>query len=448
MRIFAVVAALLVLASLASAEAIELDRRQAVEMALEQNEAYQSALLEKDRIRGQYIEARSGALPRLTLDGSYLRNIDLQTSFLTMTEDDGTSSKMKLQFGTPHNYSVGLNLYQPLYAAGKVGAALKIAGYGNKLTDAGIIQARHAVANSADQAYLAAVAAREAEEAYREAELLADSNLAVVKQLYDQGQVSEFDYLQAQVRAANSRPNRIAAANRTRLAYDYLRNILALPAETEIKLASTIEKAAMPSLSLEQLTAEALQNRPEMQQSQQMVNINKKLISIASSGYRPNVGINSRIQWDSFQDEFKKVSISGDSWNRSWNVALVLNWPIFNGFETSGKVRQAKVDYSQSRLANTQLVRQVGLEVRDAYGRVEEAGKRVEAIGETVGQAERGVEIAQVRFKNGIGIQLELLDAQVALTTARVNRIAALHDLAVAIGELRRAVGREWDIQW
>ena len=126
----------------------------------------------------------------------------------------------------------------------------------------------------------------------------------------------------------------------------------------------------------------------------------------------------------------------------------VIGIHFFTGFETSGKIRQAKVDYTQSKLANSQLIRQVRLEVRNAQGRVEEARKRVEALGETVGQAERGVEIAQVRFKNGIGIQLELLDAQVALITARVNRITALHDLAVAASDLRRAVGREWASQW
>ena len=116
--------------------------------------------------------------------------------------------------------------------------------------------------------------------------------------------------------------------------------------------------------------------------------------------------------------------------------------------ETVGKVRQAKVDYSQSQLQKSQLLRQIRLEVRDAHGKVEEARQRVEALGETVGQAERGVEIGQVRFQNGVGTQLELLDAQVALTTARVNRISASHDLAAAVASLRRAVGREWGPKW
>jgi len=448
MRFVLITLALMMAVTSVSGEVLELSRERAVKLALEQNESYRSALLEKDRIKGQYMEARAGALPQLTFNSSYLRNIDLQTSVLTMTGEDGQSQKMTLSFGTPHNYSFGFSLYQPLYAAGRVGAALKIANYGNKYTEAGIVQARHNIASAADRAYLDAVAARDAEQVYIEAERLADSNLAVVKKLYDEGQVSEYDYLRAQVQLANTRPDRIAASNRARLARDYLRNMLALEPGVEVILPESIQDVSAPSATIEELTAEALQNRPELHQSEQWVNINQKLITIASSGYRPTLGINSRIQWDSFQDEIKKSSISSSAWNRSWNVSLVLSWPIFNGFETSGKVRQAKVDYSQSKLANSQLARQVRLEVQDAWGKVDEARQRVEALGETVSQAERGVEIAQVRFKNGIGIQLEILDAQVALTTARVNRIAALHDLAVAVSELRRAVGREWAAQW
>ena len=448
MRILTISLALWLCAATGSTEVLTLDREKVVQMALKQNEAYQSALLEKDRISGQYIEARAGAFPRLTFEGSYLRNIDLQTSVITMTDSSGNANVMKLRFGTPHNYALGLNLYQPLYAAGRVGAAIQIAKFGRMYTDAAITTARQNIAAEADRAYLDAVAARQAELAYREAERLADSNLAVVQKLYAQGQVSEFDFLRAQVQAANTRPNRIAAVDRTRLAADYLRNVLALAPETELVIDTAIEEVAISEVELEPLVAEAMANRPELGQGDQMVKIREKLVSIASSGYRPSLGINSQVQWTSFQDEFKKTTISKNSWFRSWNVALVLNWPIFSGFETMGKVRQAKVDYTQSKLAQSQLVRRVRLEVQDALGKVREAKERVDAIGEAVDQAQRGVDIARVRFQNGVGIQLELLDAQVALTTARVNRIAALHDLAVSVSELRRAVGREWAPKW
>lgn len=448
MRVCIIYMTLLICAAGVSAETIHLDRSKVADMAIQRNEAYQSALLEKDRVSGQYIEARAGAFPRLTFNGQYLYNIDLQTSIFTITDSAGNSSTTELRFGTPNNFSVGFSLYQPLYAAGKVGAAIKIANYGKKYTQAGIDAARHNVMTVADKAYLDAVAARQSELVFREAENLADSNLAVVKKLYDHGQASEYDFLRAQVQAANTRPNRIAAENNTRLALDQLRNVLAIAPETEITLDTVITQVDVPALELETLITEALQNRPELRQGEEMVNIRDKMVSLAYSGYKPSLGINSQVQWYSYTDEFNQVSLAEKSWFRSWNVSLNLSWPIFSGFETKGQIRQAKVDYEQSRLSESQLNRQVRLEVRDALGRVREAKERVDALGETVDQAQRGLEIAQVRFENGVGIQLELLDAQVALTTARVNRIAALHDLAVAVSNLRKAVGREWAPEW
>ncbi|MEE9442628.1 MAG: TolC family protein [candidate division Zixibacteria bacterium] len=449
MKIVGVLMALIICAPIINAETITLSREKAVKLALERNEQYKSALLERERIQGQYVEARSGAFPRITFDGSYLRNIDLQSSVLTMeNKDTGKLETFNLKFGTPHNYSFGFSLYQPLYAAGKVGTAIKIAKYGFAYTDESIRVAGHDVATEADKAYLDAVAANEAAQVFRDAELVAQANLEVVEKLYNEGQTSEYELLRAQVQAANTQPDRIRAENDADLAMNYLKNILALEPETRIELGSTIEEISIPELKMDDLISEAIANRPEISQSREMMNINKKLISIAKSGYKPDIGINSRLQWDSFKDAIGKTSIAGDSWYRSWNVEVVLSWPIFSGFETGGKVQQAKVDYNQSRLTNSQLTRQIQLEVRDAVGKVNEARQRVEALGETVEQAERGLSIGEVRFENGIGTQLELLDSQVALTMARVNRVAALHDLAVAVSALRRAVGRDWGTQW
>lgn len=435
-------------ASSIHSETIILDREKTVQIALAKNETYGAVLLEKDRIRGQYLEARSNAFPRISFDGTYLRSIDLSTTVFSITEEDGTTTTSEIRFGTPHNFILGLSLYQPLYSAGRVGAALKIAKYGSLYNKAEIATSRHDIATEADKAYLDAIAAREAEHVYAEAERLADSNLAVVKKLYDQGEVSEFDLLRAQVQAANSRPPRIASANQARLALDYLRNILALPSETDILVGLISDEIKLPALELQPLITEALQNRPELRQTEQLVGINKKRVDIAKSGYRPSFGINSRVQWDSFVDEIGKSSISSSAWNRSWNVAVVMNWPLFSGFETVGQVQQARVDFKQSQLQSSQLVRQIKLEVREALGRVDESRQRVEAIGEAVGQALRGVEIGRVRFESGEGTQLELLDTQVALTTSRVNKISALHDLTVAVSALRRAVGREWAPLW
>ncbi len=446
-------AAFLFLSACLGAETLTLTRDKAVALALERNERFQKVKLEANRVRGQFIEARAGAFPQLSLSANYTRTIDLQTSFLTMSTEDESdgeegfgNGRIKLEFGTPHSYQFGLSLYQPLYAPG-VGSAIQIAKYGYVYTDERIKAARHDISTEADKAYLDAIAAREAAFVYREAQALADSNLAVVRRLFDQGRASEYDLLRAQVRAANARPDRIAAENAQRLALDALRVMLSLPATTDLVLQEDIDIIDTPEAELAPLIDEAFRQRPEIQQSEQMIKIREKNINIERRGVLPNLGVRGGVSWDKFLDDFKSP-LGDEDWNRSSNVMVTFTWNIFDGFYTKGRIKQAQVDLHQSRLDDNQLRNTVRLEVRDAYGNAREASQRVAALGETVDQAQRGVEIAQVRYQNGVGTQLEVLDAQVALTRARVNRITAIHDLAVAVAELRRAVGRDWAPQW
>jgi outer membrane protein TolC len=429
----------------ARAETLTLTRARAVQLALERNEAHRQVALEADRVEGLYVEARAGALPSLTLEGEYLRNLELPTSVITLEDTSGQTTKLRTTFGTKNDYRMTLRLRQPLYVGGKVGAALKIAGYGRRLTEAHIETSRNNTATAADRAYLDAVAAQLAMEVYVAAEELADSNLNVVRALYAQGQVSEYDLLRAQVRAANVRPDRIAARNAARLAADRLRALLALTADVALTLDTVLPQQVPARPDRDSLLAEALANRPELHQAAGQVDINRKLISIARAGSRPSLSLSSALQWSGISDDFGP---SKDEWYRSWNASLNLSWPIFTGFAVSGQVRQAKVDLYQSELAQSGLERQVRLDVEQAAGNLEEASERLLALGETVDQALRGVAIARVRYENGMGTQLELLDAEVALTQARVNRIAALHDLAIAQSELRRAVGRPWAPEW
>lgn len=436
----ALLALTVALTSSAFAEPLRLDRSTAVQMALERNETHRSVLLESDRVSGRYLEVRAGALPRLTVEGNYTRNLELPTSVIQFGD-----STFETTFGTKNDYRLALKLTQPIYSAGKLGAALKIAGYADRLTKAQIETSRNLTATAADRAYLDAVAAAQSVRVFQDAERLADSNLSVVQTLYSHGQTSEFDLLRAQVDAANARPPRIQAENNARLAEDRLRNILALDPGTVLILDTIIAEVTGPDVPVEALIEEAIENRPELIGSQEQLDINRKLVDIARSGYKPTVSLSSNLQWQGLSDDFTPA---GREWYRSWSASLNLTWPIFSGFEAVGQIRQARVDLHQSELQESSLKRQIRLEVRKAYGDVREAQQRVAALARTVDQAERGVEIAQVRFQNGVGTQLELFDARVALTSARVNKISALHDLAAAVSELRRTAGRPWAPQW
>jgi outer membrane protein TolC len=131
----------------------------------------------------------------------------------------------------------------------------------------------------------------------------------------------------------------------------------------------------------------------------------------------------------------------GDDWIRSSSLGLNLSFPIFDGLESSGKVKKAKADYIKGSLEKQQIEDAIRIEVEEAIGSIEEAKKRLQWGQKTIDLAEEGLRVANLRFKNGIGTQLEILSAQQALTQAKTNYVQAIYDYQVSLAKYDKAVG-------
>lgn len=108
---------------------------------------------------------------------------------------------------------------------------------------------------------------------------------------------------------------------------------------------------------------------------------------------------------------------------------------------TAGRVEQAESLIEQARLALGAAELAVQIEVRRALSSLEEATELVGATRQSVKQAEEAVRIALTRYQAGMTPQLDLLQSQVALTTARTNQLRAYYNHNVARARLRTAMG-------
>ena len=99
----------------------------------------------------------------------------------------------------------------------------------------------------------------------------------------------------------------------------------------------------------------------------------------------------------------------------------------------------SKADYRQQRLAERDTRDKIVLEVEEAYDRLLQAKKALDAQGETIAQAEKGLSIANVRYESGVGTLLEVLSAQAALTQARNSQAQALYFFRDARAQLTKA---------
>ena len=124
-----------------------------------------------------------------------------------------------------------------------------------------------------------------------------------------------------------------------------------------------------------------------------------------------------------------------------WRAGVTADWSIFSSFETASRVRQAESREAQSLIALRQARLDIETEVRRGYSRLLEARQLVKTSKKVVAQAKESLRLAKNRFTAGSGTQLEVLDAQVALTEARSNRVQALYDFSIAVAQMNRVVG-------
>ena len=101
------------------------------------------------------------------------------------------------------------------------------------------------------------------------------------------------------------------------------------------------------------------------------------------------------------------------------------------------------MEYVQSRLKEESVIKYLILDYEQSLGRYNEARKRLSTQGGAVELARRGLDIANLRYENGVGTQLEVSDARLALARAEINKAMAFHDLATGYASLLRALGRE-----
>ncbi len=109
-----------------------------------------------------------------------------------------------------------------------------------------------------------------------------------------------------------------------------------------------------------------------------------------------------------------------------------MTWAIFDGMLTRGKVIQARALHERSQTDLTDESRQIELQVRTAYSEFIEAKEVLDSQEKVQEQADEALREAKARASAGTGTQLEVLDAETALTQARTTQVQALHDYAAA----------------
>jgi outer membrane protein TolC len=426
----------------------ERDRRHDTKIVLTLDSAVALALggnrdvmiAEKDRYRAdaQVNEAWAGAMPQISITGLYTRNVRLPVLFLPPNSvfNPGSSTET-LELGSNNSYLLGATLSQVLFSR-KIGVALDIAHTYHDFAEEGYRATTQDVTLSVKKAFYAVLLAGELARANREGLDVVRSNVENVRLQYAHGNAAEYDLLRAEVELANTEPLLISADNALALSLNALKNLLAIPLETEVEVSGGFAFDDVPEDVLAEAGRNVLTSNPAILQLALQEDMLDKNISIERANYFPTLSLVGSYQYQTQDNTF---AFRNYLWATSLNVGLQLSFSLFDGFRTGARTEQAIIDRDKVHYARLKAEEGLRIQLQAAGLRMAEAKKRITGQERNIAQAEKAVRIAQTRYRSGVGTQLELMDSQVAMTRARATHAQAVYDFLVAKAEWENAAG-------
>lgn len=414
---------------------------EAVRLAVKNNHELAAARHEVGKADAQVREAWGYALPSIDLSGRYTRAIKKPVFFFPNIFDSAASKRGEvtaIEIGSDNSFDLTMTVSQVLFNSAVftgVGTARIYSQaarqvYRSKLleTVTTVRKAFYGVLLAAEVRTMLIANLKNAEDNFRNASVLAA-----------QGLISEYDKLRAEVGLANVRPEVIRAESNLELAINGLKLALGIPFGQPIEVEGMLEFKPVDDGVLEEAPSTVLKQNPGLIALRYQEDVNDAYTAIERSNYLPSLAAFGNYQ---FQAQKNDLRISAHDFVRSSVVGLSLSLSIFNGLRTGARVEQAELETrkTQESIKRTEMTLQTA--VQSTLMSLKRARERVEAQGRTVELAEQGYRIASTRFRSGSGTQLEVTDAQLALTTAKTNRMQAIYDYHVASMELDQLLGR------
>ena len=258
------------------------------------------------------------------------------------------------------------------------------------------------------------------------------SHLTDVQNLYSGGAVPRSDLLRSEVALSNAQQSLILAQNTYDINVSTFRNIIKLDRAESVTLTDGFSYTPV-KMSLNECLDYALSSRRDAMSAKLDLDIAKNDIDIAKAGYLPTVDFSLSTNWD------KQPLPSSNDYD--YRATVSANWNLFDSNITRANIEAAQAEYDRAGYTLSETLDNIDLEVRQAYLNMREAEKRFNSTALAVKQAEEDYFIATEKYRVGEGIILDVIDAELALSQARLNYSSAQYDYARYKASLEYAIG-------
>ena len=424
--------------------------KQALQLSLKNNRDIAEARIEIDRSRFALRAEKAALYPTLNFNGNFaapnflnyqnsgfLDNIAEQEAEAGIPPNSEQGAITQNRFGGFANeifdFGPALELTYDIYDGGERGALIRIAEKQLRSIELGLeivaeevlletTRNYYALQNGDATVEIAEAAVREATRTLKDAQFSEEAGVA-----------TRFDVIRARTQLAQTEQTLVIAIADREISRQQLAETLSLPDNASLAAADPIEPAGAWEFSLPESIVLAYQNRAELEQFLLQREIAQEQRTASLSQIRPTITASAAYALlDNFEDNFDIID--------EYSLGLNIRWQLFDGGAAKAGAQQAEKDME---IAETQFANQrneISFAVKQAYLQLESNRNNIDTATQEVEWAEASLEMARLRFQEGIGTQTDVIDAQTQLTTARDRLLSSIIVYNQSLADLRRQV--------
>lgn len=430
-NVLALTAALSVLCSQSVfAATLELDLEETIQRALLTNPSVKIAEYNRKAAKADYSAAKSSRGISISLShesgrGGYADNHILRDAAGKILSNDK-------QIGNTHSNSITASL--PIFTGGELQGQIGQAKANYRSMLSAEEQAYNEMKETATTGYFNMLNATNMKALRQESVDRLQAHLDNVIAQYNVGIVARADVLRSEVELANAQQNYITASNQYDVAEATLNNIIGTPLGTTLLLKDRLQYEPYEN-DMAYCLAYSEQHRPELKQAEYAIDSAEAALVVARSGHMPKVYANASNNWGGNGSDWP-----GDD-DENWSVGVTASMNVFDSGVTWSKIHAAQENLAKAKESQRQIKDNVELEVRTDYLNLREAEKRITTTQVAVASAEEDYHIAVVRYQAGVGTNIDVMDAQEALTQAKTNYYQALYNYNTSKAALNTSMG-------
>ncbi len=435
MRFRTVVALLALIAVTAQAQettpTMHLTLDKAIELALSENPTMKVAEKEIELKEVSKTEAWQNLLPTVSLNGTVTYNIKV-------AEIKTSMGSFKMGMDDSNTWNGALQVSLPLYAP----AVYKTMSLTKSDLELAIEKGRGSkidLVNQVTKAYYQLMLAQDSYNVLNENYKLAETNFNIVNAMYEQGRVSEYDKISAEVQKNSAWPSVVSGKNAVEIAKLQLKVLMGITADIDIVIDDNLKnhedemaKAANNEIDLT--------NNSSLRQIDMQGELLSKQRKLLKTSYLPTLALAGSYQYQSMSNT--NWEVHNFNWSNASSLTLSLSIPLF---KASNQTQLKSNKIQQYQLAETRIntERMLGMQAQSYIDNMTKSAEQLQSNKTAVELAQKGLEISQKRYDVGKGTILELTNSQVSLTNVKLSYNNTIYDYLVAKAELNKVLGKE-----